>query len=688
MRKAELLSPAGDFECLKAAVNNGADAVYLGGKNFSARAFAGNFGEKEFTQAIRYAHLRDVRIYVTLNTLLNEKELENALKMADFYYRNHVDGILIQDLGLFYLLKQRYPDLDLHCSTQMHIHNLEGVKNAKKLGFSRVVLARESTLDFIEEACKCNIEIETFVHGAICVAYSGQCLMSSATKNRSANKGMCAQCCRLRYQLLDEDHKKIDTDTDYLLSPKDMFLIEDLPKLIQAGVSCFKIEGRMKSPAYVGYITRMYRKAIDACYENRDFSLKEEELRNMKVLFHRGFTDDLLYGRKDLFGQKTPNHLGIRIGEVKGWKNGHCQILLEEDLHQFDGIRIGDFGCIVNMLYRNGLLTNEGKKGETVSIKTDKPLKGPVYKTQDHLLEDAILQTPEKKVPLSVKVRLMPREKASVDLTHGDVSYRYDSDILVSEAQKRPLDEESVRKQFDKLNETVYQLDGFELSTQNAFLTVSELNRLRREAVSHFDEYRLEHRERKVSVTVHPFLPVSDHGSGTRSAVQKFDTVSIDGTEYSFDPIVNPSSTYSQNEHCIVSEFGGILTDREDRIAYYSLNCCNSYTYEFLNRLGFHDVVLSSELHENEIRDLIEAFEERNHFKIRPFLLKKGKRVLMYIASDPFGKYISDRSKKYYLKDGSNEYIVRFRNGITEILEEDTDRNLSDTLCNDLIIID
>ena len=135
MKRVELLSPAGDLECLKAAVNNGADAVYLGGKNFSARAFAGNFGEEEFTQAIRYAHLRDVRIYVTLNTLLNEKELENALKMADFYYKNHVDGILIQDLGLFSLLKQRYPDLDRHCSTQMHIHTLEGVRNEKKLGF-------------------------------------------------------------------------------------------------------------------------------------------------------------------------------------------------------------------------------------------------------------------------------------------------------------------------------------------------------------------------------------------------------------------------------------------------------------------------------------------------------------------------------------------------------------------------
>ena len=209
MRNIELLAPAGNFECLKAAVYNGANAVYLGGKNFSARAFANNFDEEELKKAVRFAHLHDVRIFVTLNTLLTEKEFANAIKMADFYYENKVDALLIQDLGLYYYLKKKYPDFELHCSTQMHVHNLQGVRNARKLGFSRVVLARESTLDLIKEACKEDIEIETFVHGAICVSYSGQCLMSSSTKNRSANKGMCAQCCRLRYELYDEDDKKV-----------------------------------------------------------------------------------------------------------------------------------------------------------------------------------------------------------------------------------------------------------------------------------------------------------------------------------------------------------------------------------------------------------------------------------------------------------------------------------------------
>ena len=276
MKKIELLAPAGNFDCLKVAIANGANACYLGGKNFSARAFANNFDEETLLEAINYAHLRNVKIYVTVNTLLNELEINNAMKMVDFYYKNKVDALLVQDLGLYYLIKEKYPDFELHCSTQMHIHNIDGVKTAKKLGFKRVVVARESTLDFIKEACKQDIEIETFVHGAICVSYSGQCLLSSYTKNRSANKGMCAQCCRLKYKLIDEDGKQIETDTNYLLSPKDMCLLEDIPSLIQAGVSSLKIEGRMRSPYYLATVLSSYRRIIDNYYNG---TLTEEQIK-------------------------------------------------------------------------------------------------------------------------------------------------------------------------------------------------------------------------------------------------------------------------------------------------------------------------------------------------------------------------------------------------------------------------
>ena len=666
-RKVELLAPAGNFDCLKAAISNGADAVYLGGKNFSARAFAGNFDEEELKRAVRYAHLRDVRVFVTLNTLLSEKEFANAIKMADFYYENDVDALLVQDLGLYYYLKNKYPDFELHCSTQMHVHNLQGVRNAKKLGFKRVVVARESTLSFIREACKEDIEIETFVHGAICVSYSGECLMSSSTKNRSANKGMCAQCCRLRYELY-EDGNKVKTDTDYLLSPKDMFLLEDIPALMDAGVSSFKIEGRMKSPAYVGYVTSLYRKAIDAHMEGEDYHPSGKEMNDLKVLFNRNFSNDLLYGRKDLFGQKTPNNLGIETGDTLYQKNGLLYMKLSRDLNQFDGIRINEFGCIVNKLYVNGKLVNHADKGQICAIECDENLKGRVYKTQDHLLEEEIARIPEKKVSLSAKVYIHPDKNVKVNLSHDDISFEYVSDCMAQVAQNAPLSEDSIRKQFGKLNDTVYELKEFEADTNNAFLTVKDLNAIRRAAIEAFDAYRLSCFVRKV-------LPIEYETSDINkdekpvSLRQEGNILKTGDDIYHLYPVINKESSYPYDDHVVVSEFGGLLNNNEHKIIYYSLNCANSYTYEFFKKLGYEHIILSSELNDEPIQDLKVAYEERNKTKISPVVFIKGDRVLMYIGSDPFGKYMKE-DKTYLLKENRNIYDIRKEGDITLLIEK------------------
>ena len=200
--RVEILAPAGDLETLKLAINAGADAIYLGLNNFGARAFAKNFSYEEYEEAITYAHLRNVKIYVTMNTLLNEDEISNAIKQVDYLYEHQVDALIIQDLGLLNIVSQKYPDLELHASTQMHIHNRSGIKFLKDKGIKRVVLARETPLAVIEECQKENIDIEIFAYGALCVSYSGQCLMSSCLKNRSGNKGMCAQNCRMIYDCL------------------------------------------------------------------------------------------------------------------------------------------------------------------------------------------------------------------------------------------------------------------------------------------------------------------------------------------------------------------------------------------------------------------------------------------------------------------------------------------------------
>lgn len=673
MKKVELLAPAGNFECLKAAVNNGADAIYLGGKNFSARAFAGNFDNNELKEAVEYAHLRNARIFVTLNTLLTEKEFANALKEAEYYYSNNVDALLIQDMGLYDFIKQRFPDFELHCSTQMHIHNISGIQTAKKLGFSRVVIARESDLDFVKEACRQGIEIETFVHGAICVSYSGQCLMSSATKNRSANKGMCAQCCRLKYTLKDKNGNRIKTDTDYLLSPKDMMLIDDIPELIEAGVSSFKIEGRMKSPAYVGYVTSIYRKAIDSYYENKEYIPSQEEIDHLKVLFNRSFTSDLMHGKEDLFGQKTPNHLGIEIGETVNYHNGSLYIHLNRPLNQFDGIRINDFGCIVNMLYKNGLLVNHADKGDIVSIRCKENLKGKVYKTFDYLLENEITEREEKKLPLKIHAVIQPDKEVTVKMNSSDEEYIYHSGIVAQKAQKVPLNEENIRKQFDRLNDTVYYLEDFIAETENAFLPVKELNQIRRDAIESFNQHRLNTFRHKGVLPAYETKALTDETS-SRNLVERDNYLYSDKDEYLIYPVVNRSSFYPETDKALICEWGGLFQDIDHKIAYYTLNCCNSYTYEFLKKNGFESVILSTELHDNEIDDLIEAYENRTGKKIRPFRLTQGNRVLMYIKTDPFRKYI-DKKEGYILDDGKNTYSIRYRNGITELLENEVNNN-------------
>ena len=664
MKKPELLSPAGNFACLKAAIANGADAVYLGGKNFSARAFANNFDSEELTQAIRYAHLRGVRIFVTLNTLLNEKEFENALKMAEFYYRSNVDALLIQDLGLYYVLKERYPDFELHCSTQMHVHNLEGVKNAKKLGFKRVVLARESDLELIRECCGQGIEVEVFVHGAICVSYSGQCLMSSYAKSRSANKGMCAQCCRLKYDLYEDD-EKVKTDTKYLLSPRDNCLIDDIPDLIDAGVSSFKIEGRMKSSAYVGYVTSLYRKAIDEYCEGRRYKISQDELDKLKVLFNRNFTDDLLHDRNELFGQKTPNHLGIEIGEVLYNKNDHTYIRLSRDLNQFDGIRIGEFGCIVNMLYKDGLLVSNALKGDTVSILSKEKLSGKVFKTQDYILENEINETNEKKVPLDVELSIYPDKNVEVSLKSLNDKYTITTDIIAQEALKAPLNEETVNRQFGKLNDTEYYLNSLKLNSENAFLSVSQLNEIRRNVITKFNEYRLNsfrREELRSEADLSEIKKDIDEGK----MIEKGDKILLDQKQYPINFVINKESRYIDSDNAVVCEFGGLLKQYRSKIAYYTLNVCNSYAYEFLKRLGFEHIVLSSELKDNEIKDLIEAYEMRNKCIIKPYRLVSGKRVLMYIKSKPFARYVKN-GHTYSLEDGNNHYDLSFVNNVTEI---------------------
>ncbi len=659
MKKVELLAPCGDMECLKAAVNYGADAVYLGGTSFSARASANNFNTEELKEAVKYCHLRGVKVYMTINTLLSEKELENALKLAKEVYKIGVDALIIQDLGLFYRLREELPDFNLHASTQMHVHNIEGVRVCKKLGFKKVVVARESNLDFIKQACKEDVEIECFVHGAICVSYSGQCLMSSISKNRSANKGMCAQCCRLKYKLKDKKGNIVQTDTDYLLSPKDMFLLNDIPSLIDAGVSSFKIEGRLKSPAYVGLVTKLYRQAIDAYYENKEYHLTKKDYDDLLCVFNRGFTNAYLNDLDiDIFGNIRPNHMGKVIGKVIEYKDGYCLIRLSNDVNQFDGIRIinkyKDTGKILNTLTVNKKYVSKAYKNEIIKVKVDDVVyKGAtVVKTLDHDLEENILNYDLRKKDVSLKVTFKENENIKISCKLDDYIYDKTIDIKPEKAIKAPISYDTLKEQFSKFNDLPFNLKDFDVNLGDCFMAKSQINEIRRNFYEDFSNAYLSSFKRENNDR----LLLNDIDNTTYNETLRLDNI---------NPVINNECVYNFN---VISEIGGLL-NKGEKIAYYTLNVSNSYAYELLNRLGFNKIILSSELTNNMIYDLIEAYKSRNNITIRPYVLIKSKRVLMYIKRNPFVKYIDNDN--YLLFDGLNDYDICFKNDYIEIIEKE-----------------
>ena len=314
----ELLSPVGDFECLKAGVQNGANSIYLGSDIFSARAFASNFTLEKLEKAIQYAKIRGVKTHLTLNTLVTDTEFESAMNLAKNAYKFGIDAIIVQDLGLAMKLIKTFPDLPIHASTQMTVHNLNGALELQDLGFRRVFLARELSINEIDYICKnTNIEIETFIHGALCISYSGQCLFSSMLGGRSGNRGKCAGPCRLPFELL-ENNKRINSG--YLLSTRDLCGLEFIPHLINAGVKSLKIEGRMKSPEYVATVTRIYRKYIDLALSNNEYIIDENDKKELLQVFNRGMSSPghlSNEGNKDLVFKEKPNNMGLYLGKVQ-----------------------------------------------------------------------------------------------------------------------------------------------------------------------------------------------------------------------------------------------------------------------------------------------------------------------------------------------------------------------------------
>lgn len=493
MKKKELLIPAGSMEALKRAVHEGADAIYLAGKQFGARAYAPNFTLEELKEAIQYCHLYDVLVYVTVNTMIYERELPHVLKYIEELYNAHVDAVIVADLGLISMIHRHFPKLEIHASTQLHTFHQDQIQFLKELGVKRVVVDRELSIDEIESLTKW-IEIEVFIHGALCVSYSGQCLMSALSKGRSGNRGCCAQLCRLPYQVYEKDKKRTDVDP-YVLSTKELNTSYHIQELITSKVTSFKVEGRMKSPEYVGFITRYYRTLMDSCLKKEEPKVDPFEEKKLKVLFHREFTSGYLFQEEHIMNMKSPNHQGIPIGKVVEVTPKKIKILLTEPLHQEDGIRFKESqkGMIVNFLYnKSGKLIREANPTELVWIDNKVGLTkcDTVHKTLDKCLSNELQNYTMKKIPIQMKGTVCIPTFTLI-LSDGKNEVQESMDICET-VQKRATTKEEILKHLKKMGSTPFQVDSISIHLEeDVFIPVSKINELRRRCVEKLIQERL-----------------------------------------------------------------------------------------------------------------------------------------------------------------------------------------------------
>ena len=542
----ELLAPAGSREALAAAVESGANAVYLAGNMFGARAYADNFDEDGLREAINFAHMRNVHVHVTVNTIVDDNELSGLRQYLRFLYEAGADAVLVQDLGAARIVREVVPELPMHASTQMTVHNLDGVRALEALGFTRVVLSREVTLEAIRHICReAKAEIEVFVHGALCVCYSGQCLMSSMIGGRSGNRGRCAQPCRLPYTLVDEEDSDLLSGSagQYLLSPRDLKTIDLLPELLAAGVTSLKIEGRMKRPEYVATAVGCYRRAVDSWLKG-DFRISSEDNQALAQIFNRDFTTAYLEKKqgRNMMSDKRPNNRGLMLGRVLGYDSASGMVSMKVNTELSIGDQIdfwvkvgGRVTATIQKLYLvkeqkgNTDKNTRGKKQSAGKARQNKKqhtalnlqnlvpiqqaaagtvvafaIEGKVFagdrafKVLDSKLMEAAKAlyasgAPVRRYNIKAHVRAAVGEPLVIQLEDEAGHIAVAATEFVGEiAMKRPLSREVIEKQLNRLGSSIFQLQ--ELTAElvgEVMVPVSEINEARRRAVENLENQRM-----------------------------------------------------------------------------------------------------------------------------------------------------------------------------------------------------
>ena len=699
MNKLELLAPAGNMEAALQAIHNGADAIYMGGKSFGARAFAGNFSYDEMKEAIDTAHLYGVKVYVTVNTLIFQDEVKDFIEHAGRIYKLGADALIMQDVGMINMVRSMYPDVELHASTQMHNHNDSCLHFLKSLGMKRAVLAREKSIEQIKNFT-CTIDKEAFIHGALCISYSGQCLFSSLTLGRSGNRGTCAQVCRMKYSLEDEDGNQIAKEGEYLISPRDFALFEDIDKLIEAGVTSYKIEGRMKAPQYVGHITKIYSQLLNDYKYGAYMKVNGADIQSAKKLFNRGFTKGHLLGDTGsrLMSVQRPNHRGISIGQVISISRDKITLKLSDELNQGDGIKFetSDTGFICNKIYLKGKLVNGAKNGDIIELDAKAQVQAgeTVLKTSDVILLKSLDSYAEKKIAVTGHIEAHAGKPLLISLCDNDGHSVSASGDIVQPGKTRPTTRQELIESTSKLGGTPFILERVTADCdEDIFIARSQVNSLRRNAaeklvaertkagekrIFEFNPEPVSHNQNDSGTTLHvlvrnaeQFVAVKDIVSGdiyTSDVNLYFDNKDkYINLRLKTDKLAEYPPVY-KNERLLVTDNGGIYdySDCNDIVLDYSLNAVNAESVSFFVKMNAKRITLSPELSISQTSGLIKAYEIRNSQKPPLEALIYARHELMAmkhcIISDngkTNGKCVKCEKKQYYLTDiNENRYPI------------------------------
>ncbi|MDD6795242.1 MAG: U32 family peptidase [Clostridiaceae bacterium] len=684
MKKVELLAPAGSMESIYAAVNNGADAIYLGGPKFSARAKAVEFDNETMKEAVDYCHSYGVEVYVTMNTILKESELKEAIRYVGYLYEIGVNALIVQDTGLVELIQEKYPDFEIHASTQMTIHNGEGALYYRDKGFTRVVLSRELSLKEIEYISKdLGLETEIFVHGALCVSYSGQCLMSAMIGSRSGNRGKCAQPCRQEYRLVS---KNSGEKKGHLLSTKDTCTIDDIKDIIKSGAYSLKVEGRMKRPEYVAGVIETYRNALDNELENKKFD-KEEGKKTLLQLFNRGgFANAYLKkdSGKDMMSFSIPRNTGIEVGKVdeKG------RVKLFDTVGIGDGIGCGNKGFTLSKIIHNGREVREADKGDIVELFPKMYKKGEViYRTSSKSLSDRLQEKIKpyyRKISLKGQVRFKLGEPISLKAEFNNKTYEVFGD-LVERAERKPLDKERIVESLEKSGGYPYKFEEIDfVDFEDGFLRVSSLNNLRRELFDKIlkDVLSKDRRKRpklseekaiennykeplnlgllvtcvtKEQLDTLVKMGIKNIGvdlySREKNALKIKDIENLDNVNLyiltpeiikgEFDSVVSMIEKSKNYIKGIITSNAGIINIYKDKmqiIGDYKLNVFNSKALDFYRR-DLNTVSLSLELNKREIKEILKKAPSGIAYQIY------GKTELMVSEYCPIGSTFGGKNK-------------------------------------------